>query len=101
MFPGAPQPVGHFDGEIKLIRELVSHPGFTLPVRVRGDSLSDLGIFHNDILVTDQKGNPSPGSTVIVMASTGLFIKQLSGLWLVSTSQPEVISVATHVIHKL
>lgn len=100
MFAGSPQAPGYFDGEIKLIRELVSHPGYTLPVRVRGNELADLGINHDDILVGSRYLTPTPGSTVIVLASTGLFVKHLSGLWLVS-SLPKVIAVATHVIHKL
>lgn len=101
MFEGQPQPPGHFDGEIKLIHELVSHPGYTLPVRVCGNSFADLGIYNNDILVGDGALQPGPGKTIIMMASTGLFIRHLSGLWLVSESHHEVMAVATHVIHRL
>lgn len=101
MFVGKPQPAGHFDGEIKLIRELVSHPGFTIPVRIQGDDLTDLGIYDNDILVGDGALQPSPGKTIIMMASTGLIVRHLSGLWLVSDSYPHIMAVATHVIHRL
>lgn len=102
MFPGEPHHPEHFDGEIKLIRELVSHPGYTLPVRVSGDSLSHVGIYANDVLVADRALTPTRGDTVIMTTGNGLTIEQLpSGLWLASDNHHRFLGVVTHVIHRL
>ena len=56
---------------------LIQHPSATFLVRVTGDSMADIGIFENDIVIVDKSINPSDGKIVIAAVDNQFTIKRL------------------------
>lgn len=56
---------------------LVKHPSATFLVRANGDSMVNVGIFENDILIVDRSLTPSDGKIVIVAIDGQLTVKRL------------------------
>jgi DNA polymerase V len=75
---GFPSPADdHLDDSIDLNEKLVQHPAATFFVRVQGDSMTGVGIHHNDLLVVDRAREPKSGSIVVAVINGELTVKRL------------------------
>lgn len=75
---GFPSPALDFaEQRIDLIRELVTHPQATYMLRVRGDSMTGVGIFDNDILVVNRAIRPRHGHIVVAQVDGDFTVKTL------------------------
>lgn len=75
---GFPSPADDFlETSLDLNDHLVQHPAATFFVRVNGDSMTGVGIHHNDILVVDRSLTPKHGSIVIAVVNGELTVKTL------------------------
>lgn len=63
--------------KLDLNEYLVKHPSSTFLVRANGDSMINVGIYENDILVVDRSLTPSDGKIVIVAIDGQLTVKRL------------------------
>lgn len=66
------------DGRINLNRELIRHPLSTILVRASGDSMKNIGITRNCLLVVDRSADPKNGNIIIARISGELSVKRLS-----------------------
>ena len=74
-FPSAAEYVGA--KRVDLTAQLVKHPAATFLIRARGDSMRDVGIFDNDVLVVDKAIQPKNGHIVIGVVDGEFVCKQL------------------------
>ena len=75
---GFPSPADdHLERPIDLNEHLVRHPAATFVVRVAGDSMTNAGIRHGDLLVVDRSREPQPGSIVVAVVDGELTVKRL------------------------
>ncbi|MFN7096816.1 MAG: LexA family protein, partial [Gammaproteobacteria bacterium] len=111
---GFPSPAeDYIEGMLDLNTYLIKHPAATFFVRVRGDSMSQAGIFPNDLLIVDRSITANYGNIVIAIVEGELIVKRLARrqgkLFLDSenpTYQPiavkgelQIWGVVTNVIH--
>ena len=75
---GFPSPADdHIEAQLDLNRHLIKNPASTFLVRVSGESMKDVGIFPNDILIVDRSINPIDGKIVIAAIDGELTVKRL------------------------
>lgn len=115
---GFPSPADDYlEGSLDLNEYLIHHPYATFFVRVTGDSMINVGIFPNDILIVDRSLEATSGKVVIAVVNGELtvkrFIKKQNEIWLYpenSAYKPLQIcqesefliwGVVTNVIHAL
>lgn len=68
----------HIDKQIDLNQYLVRRPASTFLVRAEGESMINVGIYENDILVVDSALEPTDGKIVIAALNGELTVKRLS-----------------------
>ncbi|MFO7896133.1 MAG: translesion error-prone DNA polymerase V autoproteolytic subunit [Candidatus Cloacimonadales bacterium] len=87
---GFPSPAqDYIEAELDLNEHLVAHPAATYFVRVAGNSMTEAGIFDNDILIVDRSLEPAHRKIVIAILDGELTVKRLlikAGKWFL---QPE------------
>ncbi|MBU0663626.1 MAG: translesion error-prone DNA polymerase V autoproteolytic subunit [Proteobacteria bacterium] len=77
---GFPSPADdHIDRKLDLNELLIQNPAATFFVRVAGDSMTDAGINHGDILVVDRSLQAGHGKIVIAIIHGELTVKRLMG----------------------
>ncbi|MCX7120966.1 MAG: translesion error-prone DNA polymerase V autoproteolytic subunit [Gammaproteobacteria bacterium] len=75
---GFPSPADdHIEAQLDLNSHLVKNPASTFFVRVSGESMKDVGIFPNDILIVDRSINAVDGKIVIAVVDGELTVKRL------------------------
>lgn len=75
---GFPSPAEDYaEGPLDLNRHLIDHPAATFFVRVKGDSMTGVGIYSGDLLIVDRALNPTSGSIVIAALDGELTVKRL------------------------
>lgn len=75
---GFPSPADdHLEAELNLNDYLIKHPAATFLVRAKGDSMIELGIHDNDILIVDKSLTPKHEDVVIAALAGELTVKQL------------------------
>lgn len=76
---GIPLPAEDYvEGRFDLNLELVKHPISTFYIRVTGDSMKNIGIFPNTLLIVDRAMETNDGHIVIARLADELCIKRLS-----------------------
>lgn len=76
---GIPSPADeHMEARVDLNAELVKNPADTFLVKVTGDSMIDVGIRENDLLIVDRSLEPAHGKIVIAAIDGQLTVKRLS-----------------------
>ena len=85
---GLPSPTEDYsEGKIDLNEHLLKNPESTFFVRVSGDSMIDVGIHPNDLLIVDRSERPKSGRVIIAVINGELTVKRLikkdnNKLWL-------------------
>lgn len=75
---GFPSPAVDYVESVLDLRELlVRNPPATFYVRLKGDSLKDLGLLDGDVLVVDRSLTPKQNSIVIAVYDGDILVKQL------------------------
>jgi DNA polymerase V len=75
---GFPSPADdHIEAQLHLNSHLIKNPASTFLVRVSGESMKDIGIFPNDILIVDRSIHPVDGKIVIAAIDGELTVKRL------------------------
>jgi DNA polymerase V len=75
---GFPSPAEDLGGQrIDLAGILVKHPQATYFLRASGHSMTEVGIFDNDILVVDKAIKPRHGHIVVAVVDGDFTVKQL------------------------
>ena len=75
---GFPSPIGDDGAEkLNLNHRLINHPAATYFLRVKGDSMKDVGIIDGDILIVDRSLSPSNHNIVIAELNGELTVKRL------------------------
>ena len=117
-YAGFPSPADDYlDIPLNLHDYLIKRPSSTFCVRVRGESMQDIGIYNNDILVVDRSIEATHGKIVIAAFNNELTVKRLhlrnSVIKLLpeNPDYPEIVinedieiviwGVVTNVIHEL
>ncbi|HSX21010.1 MAG TPA: translesion error-prone DNA polymerase V autoproteolytic subunit [Gammaproteobacteria bacterium] len=111
------QVIDHIEHSLDLNQYLITHPAATFFVRAEGDSMRDVGILNDDLLVVDRSLIPQNNSIVIAIINGEFFVKRLKivdGKGFLYTankySQPIAVAdvdglqfwgVVTHAIHAL
>jgi DNA polymerase V len=89
---GFPSPASDYvDKTLDLNDLLVQHPAATFFVRAQGESMRDVGIHHNDILVVDRSLEPVSGKIVVCAINGELTVKRLvyePGRWMLKAENP-------------
>lgn len=115
---GIPAPADDYlESKLDLNEYLIRHPTATFLVRVAGDSMIDVGIHEDDMLVVDKCITPGDGKIVVVAVDGQLTVKRLKYIdkkvYLVaenknyppikirSANDLHIWGVVTSVIHKL
>lgn len=76
---GFPSPAeDYIEGRMDLNRELIRNPLSTFYVRVTGDSMINIGIYPNCLLVVDRAMETQDGNIVIARVNDELCVKRLS-----------------------
>ena len=65
------------EADIDLNTHLVSHPGSTFMVTVRGQSMRDAGIQDGDLLLVDRSIEPRSGKVVVAVVDGEVTVKRL------------------------
>lgn len=90
---GFPSPAeDYIEGRIDLNRELIRNPLSTFYVRVTGDSMINIGIYPNCLLVVDRAVETQDGSIIIARIFDELCVKRLTickngKIWLFSENE--------------
>jgi DNA polymerase V len=75
---GFPSPSDdHMEGRLDLNEELVKNPAATFLVRATGDSMINVGIKENDLLVVDRSLEATSGKIVVAALDGQLTVKRL------------------------
>jgi DNA polymerase V len=75
---GFPSPAEDFvEGTLDLNEHLIHRPAATFIVRVKGDSMTGVGIFPGDLLIVDRSLEAKSGSIVIAVIGGELTVKRL------------------------
>ena len=116
---GFPSPAENYvEEDLNLNKYLIKNTEATFFIRVSGNSMINIGIFDNDILIVDRAGNPKNHSVVVASLDGELVIKRLSknksGRYILKSENPDypdiklqsdndtvIWGVATYVIHKI
>ncbi len=115
---GFPSPADDYiDVGIDLNEQLIRHPISTFFLRVSGDSMTNAGIQHGDLLIVDRSLDPRPGNVVIAVLDGAFTLKRLKrhqgrlrleaahpdypALELNLCNEIQIWGVAIHVIHHL
>ncbi len=113
---GFPSPADDYlDGGLDLNEHLIKHPSATYFARAEGDSMIELGIFTNDLLIVDRAVQASDGDVVVVAIDGQLTIKRLDlansrllpankqyqPIELSAYSQVDIEGVVLHAVHYL
>lgn len=115
---GFPSPADdHIEQQLNLNEHLIKNPASTFFVRVSGESMKDVGIFPNDILIVDRSIKPVDGKIVIAVIDGELTVKRLkkekNAIWLMPENPDfkpiavkelqdfSIWGVVTNVIHAL
>ena len=116
---GFPSPAENYiDEKLDLNRYLIKNKESSFFVRVSGDSMINVGIFNNDILIVDKSLTPGSRSIVVASIDGELIIKRLvqdrfknyylksennnyPNIKLNSNTDTIIWGVVTYVIHKL
>lgn len=76
---GFPSPADDYmEAQLDLNELLIKHPAASFFVRASGDSMIDVGIHDNDILIVDRSIEPRHGKIVIAALNGQLTVKRLS-----------------------
>jgi SOS regulatory protein LexA len=76
---GAPAAVAESAGDALLIDEyLVEHPGKTILVTVKGDSMQDAGILPGDVVIVERGVSANVGDIVVAIVDNEFTIKTLA-----------------------
>ncbi len=95
---GFPSPAEDFvEGTLDLNEHLIHRPAATFIVRVKGDSMTGVGIFPGDLLVVDRSLEARSGSIVIAVIGGELTVKRLHktsnehgrGHWVLVAESPD------------
>lgn len=74
---GFPSPADDYiEAYLDLNQHLISHPSATFFVRASGDSMKNIGIMNEDLLVVDRSITPSHGRIVIAAVNGELTVKR-------------------------
>lgn len=90
---GFPSPAeDYIEGRIDLNRELIRNPLSTFYVRVTGDSMINIGIYPNCLLVVDRAMETQDGNIIIARIFDELCVKRLmicnnGKVWLFSENE--------------
>ncbi|MBY5970575.1 LexA family protein [Halomonas denitrificans] len=114
---GFPSPADDYlEGQLDLVAHLVPHPSSTFYLRAKGESMKELGIFDDDLLIVDRSLEPRQGAVLIASVDGELTCKQLGKLgdrpYLLAANEAyppialnghdcDVWGVVTHSIHAL
>ncbi len=114
---GFPSPAEDFYEKIDLNEWIIKNPASTFFVRVQGDSMRNVGIFSNDILVIDRSITAKHRDIVVAVFNYEFTVRRLiidegrisleaadthySSIKLTPGSQFEIWGVVTYVIHKV
>lgn len=75
---GLPEAVGQAEPKLLSIDDyLVDDPNRTFLCRVRGDSMKDVGLLENDIVVVERNAPAKPGDTVVALVDGETTVKHL------------------------
>jgi DNA polymerase V len=75
---GFPSPADDYiEMQLDLNTHLIKNPASTFLLRVSGESMKDVGIFPNDILIVDRSIKPTDGKIVIAAIDGELTVKRL------------------------
>jgi DNA polymerase V len=75
---GFPSPAEDYaEGPLDLNQHLICHPAATFFVRVKGDSMTGVGIYSGDLLIVDRAITPTNGSIIIAVVNGDLTVKRL------------------------
>jgi len=75
---GFPSPADDYiENAISLDEHLVQHPAATFCLRVMGDSMIEVGIFPNDLLIVDRSIEPQSGHIVVAAVNGENTVKRL------------------------
>ena len=74
-FPAAANENSH--EQVSLDSYLVSNPASTVLFRVRGDSMTGVGIYDGDLLVVDRSIEPVHGQIVVAAINNDMTVKRL------------------------
>lgn len=114
---GFPSPArDHFEKPLSLDEYIIKQPAATFFMRIKGDGLSDIGIFSDDILVIDRSIEPVSNHLIVAILEGEMTVRKLirekNDIFLMSgknqtdkqkiTSEIdfEIWGVVTHTIHK-
>ena len=67
----------HIDHYLDLNHHLIKRPGSTFLVRVEGNSMTGIGIYHHDMLIVDRSVKPRDGNIVIALIDNEFTVKRL------------------------
>ncbi len=75
---GFPSPAeDHMVKRVDLMEQLIQHPQATFLLRVRGDSMRDIGIFDGDVVLVDRAITPAHGQVVVAVIDGEFVCKSL------------------------
>ncbi len=75
---GFPSPADDYlEDKLDLNEYLIKHPAATFFVRVAGDSMINVGIYNNDIIIVDRSIKPKHGKIVVAALDGQMTIKRL------------------------
>lgn len=74
--PPSPADDPHIEDRIDLTEYLAPHPDRSFLIRVEGESMIDLGIFPNDLLVVEREVEAKNGDVVVALISGEFTVKQ-------------------------
>ena len=115
---GFPSPADDYiDQTLDLNQHLIRHPAATFFLKVDGESMINLGIHHNDILIVDKSLHAISGMVVVACVDGQFTVKQLktiNGRYFLVAANPlftpleitgamelTIWGVVTNVIHSL
>ena len=95
---GYPSPAGDYQHEsLDLNEKFVHHPEASYFVRVRGESMIGLGLFDDDICLTDRSEEITDGNIVVAFVNGGLTVKQID----LSTRDKGYMDLKTGIEHNI
>jgi DNA polymerase V len=76
---GFPSPADDYmEGKIDLNQKLIQHPDSTFFVKVTGNSMTEAGIFPDDIIIVDRQQQAKHGDIILACLDGEFTVKQLS-----------------------
>ena len=75
---GFPSPAeDHMVQRVDLMAELIKHPQASFLLRIRGESMRDVGIFDGDVVLVDRAITPRSGHVVVAVVENEFVCKTL------------------------